>query len=96
MSAPVNVPAVMDAMVLSAERLAAGEAVTSCAATVEVARTTRAAVAELIAKGDRLTAAFRALGQSNGMQAQINARRDCEASMLAFAAALARAKGGAA
>ncbi|HDX0923151.1 hypothetical protein JY438_05155 [Stenotrophomonas maltophilia] len=54
------------------------------------------ALSELVDHGDRLTAAFRALGQSNGMQAQINAHRECEASMLAFAAALARAKGGAA
>lgn len=48
MSAPVDVLAVMDAMTLSAERLTAGEAVTSCAATLEVAKRTRAAVAELI------------------------------------------------
>ena len=47
-AAPVDVLAVLDAMVLSAERLAAGEAVTACAATVDVARQTRAAVAELI------------------------------------------------
>jgi hypothetical protein len=46
--APVDVLAVMDAMVLSAQRLAAGEPVTSCEATVEVARQTRAAIAELI------------------------------------------------
>ncbi|MBH1617878.1 hypothetical protein I5U23_08070 [Stenotrophomonas maltophilia] len=59
-------------------------------------RAAHAALSELIDQGDRLTAAFRALGQSNGMQAQIDARRKCEASMLAFAAALARAKGSAA
>ncbi|HGM6931294.1 hypothetical protein ACODUN_14515 [Stenotrophomonas riyadhensis] len=56
MSAPVDVLAVMDAMVLSAERLAAGEAVTSCAATVEVARRTRAAVAELMDEARRCCA----------------------------------------
>ncbi len=50
-------------------------------------RAAHAALSELIEQGDRLTVAFRAL---------INARRECEASMLAFAAALARAKGGAA
>lgn len=59
-------------------------------------RAAHTALSELIDKGDRLTTAFRALGQSNGMQAQINAHHECEASMLAFAAALARAKGGAA
>ncbi|MBN5189112.1 hypothetical protein JY433_01725 [Stenotrophomonas maltophilia] len=52
------------------------------------------AFSDLVDQGDRLTAAFRALGQSNGMQAQISAHRECEASMLAFAAALARTKGG--
>lgn len=52
------------------------------------------ALSDLVDQGDRLTAAFRALGQSNGMQAQTNAHRECEASMLAFAAALARTKGG--
>ncbi|MBN5108826.1 hypothetical protein JY464_07025 [Stenotrophomonas maltophilia] len=50
-------------------------------------RAAHAALSELIEQGDRLTVAFRAL---------INAQRECEASMLAFAAALARAKGGAA
>jgi len=44
-----------------------------------------AALSELVDQGDRLTAAFRALGQSN---------QQCEASMTAFAAALARIKGG--
>lgn len=42
----VDVLAVLDAMVVSAERLNAGEPVTSCAATVEVAKRTRAAVTE--------------------------------------------------
>lgn len=56
MSAPVDVLAVLDAMTLSAERLAAGESVTSCAATVEVAKCTRDAVADLLAKAiDKVT-----------------------------------------
>ncbi|WP_329913031.1 hypothetical protein [Stenotrophomonas sp. SMYL82] len=50
-------------------------------------RAAHTALSELIDQGDRLTVAFRAL---------VNAHRECEASMLAFAAALARAKGGAA
>ncbi len=87
MSAPVDVLVVMDIAATSIEH--SGGNVASL-------RQARTAVAELIDHGDRLTAAFRALGQSNGMQAQINAHRECEASMLAFAAALARVKGGAA
>lgn len=84
MSAPVDVLAVL-------RQIADGEGDAQV-----LAMRARAAVAELIDHGDRLTAAFRALGQSNGMQAQINAHRECEASMLAFASALARVKGGAA
>ncbi|WP_164162800.1 hypothetical protein U2S91_04370 [Stenotrophomonas maltophilia] len=80
MSAPVDVLAVMDAMVLSAERLAAGEAVTSCGATVEVARRTRAAVAEL------LGALEPAISEEGMDQPELDRLR----------AALARAKGGAA
>ncbi|AEM51105.1 hypothetical protein [Stenotrophomonas maltophilia] len=83
-------------MVLSAERLAAGEAVTSCAATVEVARRTRAAAADLIATGDRLTAAFRALGLDSSLTNRSRLAREYEESMVAFDAALARVKGGAA
>lgn len=87
MSAPVDVLVVMDIAATSIEHSGGN---------VAYLRQARAAVAELIDHGDRLTAAFRALGQSNGMQAQINAHRECEASMLAFSAALARVKGGAA
>lgn len=47
----------------------------------------------LVEQGDRLTTAFRALGQSKSLQAQNLIRRECEDSMLAFAAALARVKG---
>jgi len=54
MTTKPNPLAVMDAVIVSAERLAAGEAVTSDAATVEVARATRAAIAEIIEERDRL------------------------------------------
>ncbi len=50
-------------------------------------RAAHTALSDLIDQSERLTAAFRAL---------VNAHRECEASMLAFAAALARAQGGAA
>lgn len=55
---------------------------------------TAQAIAELIAAGDRLTDAFRALGTSTGIENAIRRTRECEASMLAFSAALARAKAG--
>ncbi|MCW2065092.1 UNVERIFIED_ORG: hypothetical protein M2420_000411 [Stenotrophomonas maltophilia] len=44
-----------------------------------------ASLSDLVNQGDRLTAAFCALGQSN---------RECEAAIQAFAAALARVNGG--
>lgn len=61
MANEVDVLAVMDAMTLSAERLAAGEPVTSCAATVEVAKRTRAAVVELMAEFDKAASALQAI-----------------------------------
>ncbi|TIL17744.1 hypothetical protein [Stenotrophomonas maltophilia] len=54
------------------------------------------AVAELIAKGNRLTAAFRALGLDNSLVNRSRLARECEEAMVAFDAALARVKGGAA
>lgn len=54
------------------------------------------AVAELITKGDRLTAAFRALGLDNSLVNRTRLARECEEAMVAFDTALARVKGGAA
>jgi|GEM_PF-2122188 len=86
MSAPVDVLAVLDAMTLSAERLAAGEAVTSCAATVEVAKCTRAAVAELI----------EAIEATRATRGGIMALATSDARVTRLWTALARVKGGAA
>lgn len=57
---------------------------------------TAQAVVDLIAAGDRVTAAFRALGLDNSLVDRPRLARECEASIVAFDAALARAKGGAA
>lgn len=56
----------------------------------------RSAVCELIAKGDRLTTAFRALGLDNSLVNRSRLARECEEAIVAFDAALARVKGGAA
>lgn len=53
----------------------------------------RAAVAELIAAGDSLTAAFRALGLDSSLINRSRLARDCEEAKVAFDAALARVKG---
>lgn len=48
----------------------------------------------LIAAGDRVVAAFSKLGETTSAVQALILRKECEASMVAFAAALARAKGG--
>ncbi|MDR0257771.1 MAG: hypothetical protein LBI83_18735 [Stenotrophomonas maltophilia] len=53
-------------------------------------------VASLIKAGDRLTAAFRALGLDNSLVNRSRLARACEEAMVAFDTALARVKGGAA
>ncbi|WP_414498903.1 hypothetical protein [Stenotrophomonas maltophilia] len=53
-------------------------------------------LSDLVEQGDRLTAAFRALGLDNSLINRPRLARECEESMSAFDAALARAKGGAA
>lgn len=54
----IDVLAVMNAVIVSAERIANGEPVTSCAATVEVARNARAAVTALMAEFDKAATAL--------------------------------------
>lgn len=56
----------------------------------------RDAVADLIEAGERLTAAFRALGESRDISTQVMRHRECESAMVSFDAALVRVKGGAA
>ncbi|EMI48761.1 hypothetical protein C405_14598 [Stenotrophomonas maltophilia AU12-09] len=56
----------------------------------------RSAISELIAKGDRLTKAFRALGLDNSLVNRSQLARECEEALVTFDAALARVKGGAA
>lgn len=91
--AGVSALAVMDAMVLSAERLAAGEVVTSCAATVEVARQTRAAVAELIEIVEKYASEC-ASCDGKGFFMAAGRRHECS-QCRAIRAALARVQGGA-
>ncbi|AVH91692.1 hypothetical protein AL480_12925 [Stenotrophomonas maltophilia] len=59
-------------------------------------RAAHALLSDLVKQGDRLTAAFRALGLDNSLINRSRLARECEESMVAFDAALARAKGGAA
>lgn len=60
-------------------------------------REARAAVAELIEAGNRVTDAFRVLGVATPRtRSADNARYECEEAMLALDAALARCNGGAA
>ena len=77
---PVDVLAVLDRM--AGRQLATHEA-----------WATRAAVAELIEAGKRVTQAFRDLGASRSMSSDLLCRRECEAAMVAFDAALARCGG---
>lgn len=88
MSAPVDVLAVMG---IAATTLHA-ENYSGTANSMDAAH---AAVAELIEAGDRLTAAFRALGESRDISTQVMRHRECESAMASFDAALARVKGGA-
>ena len=59
-------------------------------------RKAHALLSELVVQGDRLTTAFRALGVDNSLINRSRLARACEESLVAFDAALARAKGGAA
>jgi len=54
----------------------------------DVADKARAAVAELIASGNRVTRAFCALGTAHGVTDTFRAKFECEASMKAFDIAL--------
>lgn len=56
-------------------------------------RTAHALLSDLVEQGDRLTTAFRAFGLDYSLINRSRLTRECEASMLAFAAALARTKG---
>lgn len=89
MSAPVNVLAVLDALIESTVRLANGEPVTADAATVALAERTRAAVAELIEADKRI--AERARRKAGGGWWMIS-----NEDMTAQRTALARVKGSAA
>lgn len=51
-------------------------------------------VADLVATGNRVIAAFRALGEADGIVPNIHAHRECEAAMLALNASLLGAQGG--
>jgi len=88
MSAPVDVLAVLDALIESTVRLANGEPVTGDAATVALAERTRAAVAELIEADKRI--AERARRKAGGGWWMIS-----NEDMTAQRTALARVKGGA-
>jgi len=88
-SAPVNVLAVLDALIESTVRLANGEPVTADAATVALAERTRAAVAELIEADKRI--AERARRKAGGGWWMIS-----NEDMTAQRTALARVKGSAA
>ncbi|WP_432593461.1 hypothetical protein [Stenotrophomonas maltophilia] len=92
MSAPVDVLAAMDlsreCLRNSSQQTPDGQAIHSAAAQA------RAAVAEVIEAGDRLTAAFRALGLDSSLINRSRLARECEESMVAFDVALARVKGG--
>ncbi|HFF6202007.1 TPA: hypothetical protein ACGCGR_000647 [Stenotrophomonas maltophilia] len=59
-------------------------------------RTAHALLSDLVDQGDRLTATFRALGLDNSLIDRSRLAQKCEESLIAFDAALARAKGGAA
>lgn len=48
----------------------------------------------LIAAGDRVVSAFRALGETRDIVSQVHRHHECEASMLALAEAVDKAKGG--
>lgn len=86
MSAPVDVLAVMDRESdRIEERIGYGLA--------DDLRDARTAVADLMTKGDHLTSAFRALGLDNSLINRSRLARECEESMVAFDAALARVKG---
>lgn len=89
MSAPVNVLAVLDALIESTVRLANGEPVTADAATVALAERTRAAVAELIEADKRI--AERARRKAGGGWWMIS-----NEDMTAQRTALARVRGSAA
>ncbi|MBN4969376.1 hypothetical protein JY439_02720 [Stenotrophomonas maltophilia] len=52
------------------------------------------ALAELVKAGDRVTAAFRALGLDNSLINRSRLSKECEDSMVALDTALARVKGG--
>lgn len=60
---------------------------------LRASREARAAVAELIEAGGRLTAAFRALGESRDISAQVKRHVECESAMVSFDAVLTRVKG---
>lgn len=89
MSAPVDVLAVLDALIESTVRLANGERVIADAATVALAERTRAAVAELIEADKRI--AERARRKAGGGWWMIS-----NEDMIAQRTALSRVKGGAA
>lgn len=59
----------------------------------EELRQASTALAELIKAGDRVTAAFRALGIDNSWINRSGLVRECEESLVAFDSALAGAKG---
>lgn len=84
---PVDVLAVMDALVESTARLAAGGTVTADPHTVEVAKRTRAAIAKLIEAATEVDRLSRGIGDWSD-------EKNVERAVLRQRAALARVGGG--
>jgi len=95
---PVDVLAVLDGTIEGTEAALPalrGKRRDECEDALADLRATRSAAAEMIFAGDRLTAAFRALGLDGSLVNRSRLARECEDAILTFDTALARVKGGA-